>query len=350
MKPIVLLFITVLISCCKKDIEDVPQSKMYSEWINYYDVNDFDTYFKVNSFGIINSDEIIFSAFIRRNNFTIDSTWVFKLHYKNILPIDSSDFFSGYNSFFWGNDMSEKYIYTNGELLFLYDRNENICCKWHVSDMKKKLRSSKCQIDNGGEIWIASNTWKAANDGLQRYNGVTWTTYFEGSTFYAVCFDKSGNLYTSTLPDFDEPGVIMRYNYNTWDTVIICSGNAKWVPCMHFDNDNNLWFGVLSRWNVAPESGDGLYKYDGANVTNYNISNSKLPSNSVVDIAIDGKNNKWISMYSGGLAKLNTDGSWKVFNTDNTPLTNISVEHVLVDDNNYVWFTVYSMGLVRLKE
>jgi hypothetical protein len=350
MKPIVLLFFTVLISCCKYETVDTCESKIYSEWINYYDVIDYDTYFNVNSFATINSGDIIFTAFIRRNNFTIDSTWIFKLHDENILPIDSSVFFSDYNSFSWENNMSEKKIFTNNELLFLFDRNENICCQWYVSDLKNKLHSSKCQIDKNGNIWIASNAWKASNDGIQRYNGTTWTTYFEGSTFYAICFDKSGNLYASTMPDFEEPGIIMRYNYYIWDTVIICSGNAKWVPCMHFDNDNNLWFGVLSRWNVAPESGDGLYKYDGANVTNYNIYNSKLPSNSVVDIAIDGKNNKWIAMYSGGLAKFNTDGSWKVFNTDNTPLTNISVEHVLVDDNNYVWFTVYSMGMVRLKE
>lgn len=119
---------------------------------------------------------------------------------------------------------------------------------------------------------------------------------------------------------------------------------------MHFDNENNLWLGVLSRSNVAPESGDGLYKYDGVNVTNYNIYNSELPSNSVIDIAIDGKNNKWIAMYSGGVAKLGADGSWKIFNTENSPLTNTSVEHIVVDDSNYVWFTVYASGLVKLKE
>ena len=32
------------------------------------------------------------------------------------------------------------------------------------------------------------------------------------------------------------PGIILKYNYKTWDTLAICSENAKWVPCMHFDD------------------------------------------------------------------------------------------------------------------
>ncbi len=272
------------------------------------------------------------------------------------------------------NNITEKNIFINDKILFIYDKYENIGCKWSVSNLKNKLHSSRGQTDRYGDIWVASNAWKASDDGIQKYVRGTWTTYFKGSTFYTLCFDLNGNLYASTLPDFDEPGVIMRYNYSVWDTVIICSGKAKWVPCMHFDNENNLWFGVLSRSNVAPESGDGLYKYSGINIKskkmsyqnllrmdttqnnnnndieNYTIYNSELPSNSVVDIAIDGKNNKWIAMYSGGVAKLDADGSWKIFNTENSPLTNTSVEHIVVDDSSHVWFTVYASGLVKLKE
>ncbi len=46
----------------------------------------------------------------------------------------------------------------------------------------------------------------------------------------------------------------------------------------------------------------GLAKFDGTNWTVYNNSNSGLPDNVVVSIAIDGSGNKWIGTYDGGLA------------------------------------------------
>jgi len=256
----------------------------------------------------------------------------------------------------------QKVSWYNNQLLISYDNEES----WYVTSLSKKDHSSRYQIDKYKNLWVTSTLSSNNLKGIRKFDGTTWTTYFEGSTFYAVCFDNSGNLYASTLPDFDEPGIIMRYNYNKWDTVIICSGNAKWVPCMHFDNNNNLWTGVLSRWAVAPESGDGLYMVSNfllenkslskvtndttpnSNITHYHIYNSQLPSNSVIDIAIDADNNKWIGMYAGGLAKLTNQGTWKIFNKENSPL--LTDATVIAVDNNYIWIAEEFYGLSRLKE
>lgn len=341
-----LIFLTVLISCSNNPPVDIPQVEIYSEWINYYEEDDFETYYTINSLATDSNNKMTFSAYIRRNNFTVNRTWIFALNNNSIYAIDSLTWFNNFKYNSWCNQDFTKSMWHNTQLLISYDKEES----WYVTSLQKKNRSSRYQIDKNDNIWITSSLASNNLRGIKKYDGLNWTTYFEGSTFYAICIDLNGDLYASTLPDFDEPGIVMRYNYSKWDTVLTCSGNAQWVPCMHFDNNNNLWFGVLSRSSVAAESGDGLYKYDGVNVTHYDIYNSELPSNSVVDIAIDDKDNKWIAMYSGGLAKLNVNGGWTVFNMENTPLTNSSVEHVWVDDKNYVWFTVYSMGLVRLKE
>ncbi len=98
MKPIIVAIITIcfttLFTCCKENPTiDPPQIKIYSEWTNYYDKDNFETHYTINSLTADSNNDIFFSAFIRRNNFSTDSTWVYQLHDKKIIPIDSSAFF-----------------------------------------------------------------------------------------------------------------------------------------------------------------------------------------------------------------------------------------------------------------
>jgi ligand-binding sensor domain-containing protein len=118
---------------------------------------------------------------------------------------------------------------------------------------------------------------------------------------------------------------------------------------MHFDDENNLWCGVLSRFAVAHESGDGLFKFDGNHITHYHMNNSELLSNSVIDIAIDNDGNIWVATYAGGLAKFTQGGEWEIFHPDNTAMLNTDVESVVVDNDGCIWYGSI-IGLTRFKE
>lgn len=339
----------LLISCEDKN-EVEQQDNSYQGWKKYYKEGNFETYFYVNSVVVDVSNNILFSAFIRRNNFTIDSTWIFKINENNISSIDTTNLITGYKYYKLEKKDGTKEIKLNSDLMFVYDKNENSLFKWQINDLKNKRHSSRSQTDKKGNIWLATENYYGTLDGIHEFDGSVWTSFFVGNDFWGICFDQQGNLYTSTLPDFNKPGVIMRYDYSKWDTIFTCSGKDKWIPCMHFDSDNNLWFGVLWRMAVAPDSGDGLFKYDGKTITNYSIYNSSLPSNSVIDIAIDNKNNKWIATYSGGLIKLAYDNVWKVFDTTNAPMTYNSIEHVIIDNDQNIYLAVQGYGLMRFKE
>jgi ligand-binding sensor domain-containing protein len=77
----------------------------------------------------------------------------------------------------------------------------------------------------------------------------------------------------------------------------------------------------------------------------YNTSNSGLPDNSAISIAIDGSGNKWIGIYHGGLAKF--DGTtWTVYNTSNSGLPNNWVEPIAIDGNGNKWIGTYG-GLAK---
>ena len=322
-------------------------NQVYSQWKEYNKIEGY-VYFKIYSLTIDLKNEIYFSAFVREDWVGSNSFKIFKIVSDSIIEIDTSYFSSDYT--YYSNDSIEKKIWLNDELVFMEYNNGKDPSKWHVSNIKNKLHSSPVQNDSLGNIWIASeNYYYSINDGIQKYDGKIWITYFLGTDFWAICFDNYGNMYASTLPDFNEPGIVMKYDYKSWDTIVICSQNADWVPCMHFDKNNNLWCGVLSRNGTTPESGDGLIKYDGNNITRYNIYNSSLPSNSVVDIDIDKFNNKWVAMYSGGIAKLTSGGQWKIFDPNNTPMKISSVEVIAVDDFDNVWFSDH-FGLTRIKE
>lgn len=349
-----LIVISIFLSYCKPKEVPIPENnKIYSEWVNYFDTIDFEKTFYVYGFAINEYNDIIFSAFVTENNYTIRRVGIFKIQNNEITEISQNEFSN--------IDKSLKEItLSSGEKILI---NENMVVEFdnmaigmepgtetYISNIVQNIynpkESSTYKYDSCKNLWVASL------HGLKKYDGQNWTSYFDSTCFYAICFDSKNNLYASTMPDMDEPGIILKYNYATWDTLVVCSDDAKWVPCMHFDKDDYLWFGVLSRWDVATESGDGLYKLnvDNDNYINYNIWNSKLPCNSVIDIAIDKYNNKWIGTYTGGLIKLSSNGEWKIFNKNNTPMYFNSVEHIVFDNEDNIWMSIQLFGLERMKE
>jgi len=73
---------------------------------------------------------------------------------------------------------------------------------------------------------------------------------------------------------------------------------------------------------------------------NYTTSNSGLPDNYILSIAIDGSGNKWIGTYSGGLAKF--DGTtWTVYTTSNSGLPSNEILSIAIDGSGNKWIGTY---------
>ncbi|MCX8159294.1 MAG: hypothetical protein N3D20_03370, partial [Candidatus Pacearchaeota archaeon] len=92
--------------------------------------------------------------------------------------------------------------------------------------------------------------------------------------------------------------------------------------------------------------GGGLAKFDGTNWTVYYTSNSGLPYNDVLSLAIDAQGNKWIGT-AGGLAKF--DGTnWTVYNTSNSGLPSNSVYSIAIDAQGNKWIGTLEEDLQSL--
>jgi len=98
------------------------------------------------------------------------------------------------------------------------------------------------------------------------------------------------------------------------------------VKTIAIDGSGSTWIGTY---------GGGLAKFDGTNWTVYDTSNSGLPHNEVLSLAINGTGNKWIGT-GGGLAKF--DGAnWTVYNTENSGLPSDVVYAIAVDKKGDIW-------------
>ena len=97
------------------------------------------------------------------------------------------------------------------------------------------------------------------------------------------------------------------------------------------DSMGNKWIGTSGYFG-----GGGLAKFDGKSWTVYDTSNSHLPNNTVLSVAIDSHSNKWIGTDGGGLAFFN-DTTWGIFSQSNSGLVDNQVRCIAIDDSSYKW-------------
>ena len=84
-------------------------------------------------------------------------------------------------------------------------------------------------------------------------------------------------------------------------------------------------------------------------MTFYNRSNSGLPDNRVIALAVDSAGNKWIGTFGGGLAKFNgTD--WEVYNTQNSGLPHDRILDIAIDPVGNKWIGTKGGGLAVYRE
>lgn len=177
-------------------------------------------------------------------------------------------------------------------------------------------------IDNENHKWIATtkNLVKKTKDQFytvidkpvstltQSNNGAIWLAFSHGDTAL-LKIDKSEKIIFDSL---NSP----------------LNLNKTGLCRMAVDNKDNLWIS---------SSKNGLYKYDGTSFTNYNTSNSAIPSNQLGILKIDKYNNIWGGS-SYGLFKF--DGkTWSVWNRTNSNIPTNVVVGLDFDSENKLWLS-----------
>jgi len=304
---------------------------------------------------IINLDESSISSNLI-SSFAIDingNKWLIAQNLINYFDKTSWKYFNDSN--ISQLDFYLERIYDDGNRILwkgeniVIDYNDSLCLGYNssVNNIKNINKAGTFKVDSQGNIWQASKY------GVLKYDGENWYTYntenspLPTNNIAKLAFDNSGNLLISTLPNAynDEKGVLLKFDGTNWVTLYTCSQVGYYITGIETDESGNIWIGIIDRMTVGFIYGGGLLKFDGITWGNYDIYNSGLPSNSVVELCLDQDENLWIGTYDGGLAKFDRKKEWTVFNTHNSPLPGNNIEQIEVDSIGNLWLGIQYSGL-----
>src|SRR5258708_32033035 len=146
--------------------------------------------------------------------------------------------------------------------------------------------------DRNGFVWITLYIGSMLFDGIQVsvYDEIK-IPFLATGAFYAVYEDKSGILWFSS-----QSSGVVRYFDGKFDRV---DPEGKILPksirCLHLANDGTVWVG---------SNNSGLYKIRNDKIEHVE---SEVNGTSILEMAIDSKNNLWLATDGKGLYKY--DGS-----------------------------------------
>lgn len=226
------------------------------------------------------------------------------------------------------------------------------------SPLFSELPDSRFCFDKKG------NTWLASMAGLYKYDGTDWQRFTPANSplrsyqINDLATDKDDNLWgaagNAESVGIEAEGCLFKYDGTNWQ--IYTKENSELPTCfvtaVAIDSLNNVWTHCRNIDNIiGREDGGGLTKFDGAAWTTYNIDNSGIPSNSIMDIAVDKDDNLWLATVGRvGLTKY--DGTnWQSYNVDNSGIAFDEVSKITFDYyRDLIWFNhLYLGGLSTAK-
>lgn len=171
--------------------------------------------------------------------------------------------------------------------------------------------------DHAGDIWIGTRF------GLSRYSNNTFTNYtvnegLPSHLILQILEDEENTIWLATRNG------VCRFNGKTFETLPL----DKSVSALSSEPGGRLWIGAH----------DGLYFYDGKEITKSEIAGSE----NITDVIKDQKNNLWVSTENG---VFQFDGKTTTKFTTRNGLPDNKIEDLMVDSGGNVWMASEGKGI-----
>jgi hypothetical protein len=187
---------------------------------------------------------------------------------------------------------------------------------FELADFNKELEWPELKIagDEGciGEGWTVFDT----SNSIIPHNHV-----------YAIALDIDGKKWIATG---NEAVCILGTDFEG------CTGIGCTASEITVDQLGGKWFSTDA----------GVLTYIQGQWTAYDMSNSGLPDNFVLDVALDWWSRKWFATQTKGLARLDGEG-WTVFDPDNSDIPGWTITAIGVDQNNHIWVGTPRSGAAK---
>lgn len=220
------------------------------------------------------------------------------------------------------------------------------------------VRVNSPAFDKDGNLWV-TNAFVEKVIKVLRTNG-QWQSYSLAGVAPTVATGRYGPMAidknkTKWVPSINDGLIAFNEEYNNKFIVLNSTvGNlpSNDVRCVAIDNRNQLWIGTFSGLRVI------------SSVDRF-ISETELTSNSIIiqegdlaqelffqqtilDIAVDGANRKWVSIADGGVFLVSANGQQTIFQftKNNSPLPSDNINDIEIDGVTGEVFFATDKGMV----
>ncbi|HBK84230.1 MAG TPA: ABC transporter substrate-binding protein, partial [Flavobacterium sp.] len=231
-------------------------------------------------------------------------------------------------------------------------QNQQLVTPTYVS-----VRINGPAFDKEGNMWVTNGlTSKPLK--VQRTNG-QWQSYdfstllpnATSEQFAPLVIDKNN---TKWLPGYGTNGLI-GFNEKLNNKIIIL-GLDQNIPsldvrCVVVDNRNQLWIGTfrgLRTLSVERFLSETELTANAIIIEEDGLAQELFFEQSILDIAVDGANNKWVSLAGAGVFQVSSNGQQTLnrFTVANSPLPSNNIQDIEIDDATGEVFFATDKGLI----
>jgi hypothetical protein len=219
------------------------------------------------------------------------------------------------------------------------------------------IRINSPTFDRDGNLWVTNSFVNRAIKVLrgnqwQSYNLQGITTNSASGRYNNIAIDRNKTKWIASFND----GVV-GFNENLGNKFININFNNGNLPdpvvtCVAVDNRNQLWIGTLRGLRIL-SSVDRFLSETELSTTNIVIQEGDLAQElffqqSIIDIAVDGANRKWVSIANGGVFLVSANGQETIyrFDKDNSPLPSNNILDIEIDGTSGEVFFATDKGMV----
>ena len=219
------------------------------------------------------------------------------------------------------------------------------------------IRINSPAFDKDGNLWL-TNAFVQKAIKVLRSNG-QWQSYNLADVAPTVSTGRYGPMSidknrTKWVPSINDGLIAFNENYNNKFIVInTTNGNLpdNDVRCVAVDNRNQLWIGTYA--GLRTVSVDRFISSDELTTNAIIIQEGDLAQElfyqqTILDIAVDGANRKWVSIADGGVFLVSSDGQETIyrFTKNNSPLPSDNINDIEIDGVSGEVFFATDKGMV----
>lgn len=225
------------------------------------------------------------------------------------------------------------------------------------------IRVNGSAFDKNGNLWLANSLVKKAikvlkKDGQwQSYSLENITTAPEKDNYAGITIDKNG---TKWIASYRNGLIGFNESYNNKFIVIKTGADNGNLPdrdvrCVAVDNRNQLWIGTFGGLRILPSVDrfvtDTTLETSPIIILDDNLAQELFYQQNIMDIVVDGSNNKWVSVEGAGAFLVSSNGQKTLyhFTKENSPLPSNTILDIEIDDATGEVFFATDRGLVSFK-